>query len=366
MCKVLISTGIDDSKNALKFLKASGNPMSKSDNDGIGYLAVTSKGNMFSEKWHNNEDFMHKVSVDSVFRKLANMIDENLGDYASTGVVNRNDIKTFALHTRFATCGKEFNNTHPFVINDTGLIHNGIIRNSKDLVNVISTCDSETILNKYLELNVDLEPSQIKQVTEALAGYWALGIIGKDSKGDRFLDVVKDTQANLFVTSIKELGKNNVTFCTSKDIILTTLKRLKWSTDIRIYTVRPNIMLRFNAVNGEIIGEFSATSGKSYNYSSQYSQKEKDYTWGDEFPSLTKQPKLVEASDSKYSFSDGKYLGYDSLEDYIDESDDWEVQAVYWDLAKEERDALDRMDFEDALDYLEEVKSEYKIKYATK
>lgn len=354
MCKVLMTTGITDSKNALRFLKASQVPMSRVDNDGIGYLAVDSQGNMFSEKWHNNDDFMRKFSIDSVLRSIQDMIDENLGDYSSTGVVKRNDIKSFALHTRFATCGKEFNNTHPFVINDTGLIHNGIIRNSKELTNIISTCDSETILNEYLKFNVDINPDSIKLVTEMLQGYWALGIIGKDKSGVRYLDVLKDSQASLYVTSIKELGKNNITFCTSKDILTQTLKKLKWDSDIKIYKVKHNRMMRFNALTGEVISRHESTSGKLQSFVSNKMDDDSS------FKSWTNGLGLVEeASDSKYATVSDDYFGFDSLEEYIDESDDWNLQSIYYDLPKNERDTLERMKIEDALDYLEEVKDEY-------
>lgn len=370
MCKVLISTGITNSKNALKFMRVAKSPMSKADKDGIGYLAVDSNGQMFSEKWHNNSDFMASQSVDATFRAIEYMIDENLGDYTSYGTVNKNDIKTFAMHTRFATCGREFNNTHPFINNNIGLIHNGVIRNADQLTNKISTCDSETILNEYIEQGVNFNPDNISYVTDALQGYWALGIIGKDMNNRPYLDVLKDTGATLFVTSIKELGKDNLTFCTTKEILLDALATLKWDKGIKIYKVRANVMTRFDAITGEIIGNFKSTSGISDNvkthksWSSRYGYS---YDWTDDVVASDSkyQPKLTEAKvDTTLDTPDDS--AYATFEDFLLENSDWDTQAVYYDLPFKERMDLESIPFETALEYLQSCAEEFYVKTSSK
>ena len=374
MCKVLISTGIDNQKNALKFLKTSKTPMSKSDKDGIGYLAINSKGEMFSERWHVNADFMAiNAKPKNIFRRLSSIIDGNIGDYSSHGKVNRSDIKSFALHTRFATCGREFENTHPFIIDGIGLIHNGVIRNSKELKNKISTCDSETVLNQYIDLNVRENPKSILDVTNSLEGYWALGIMGNLVSGVPYLDVLKDDQANLFVTSIVELGENNVTFCTSKEILNDIISTLKWKS-LRIFKVKSCIMTRFNALSGEILGTFESSNGKkttsttsySSSYSSAYSRNymsnwvDEDYT-----PKTTK--KESKKYDTKtWSYDDDLSSSAYTVEDYIEELGTPEEKAVYYDLSYTQRLELEELDFSQALEYIEEIKKDFYIKTASK
>jgi hypothetical protein len=58
--------------------------------------------------------------------------------------------------------------------------------------------------------------------------------LGKDLDGTPYVDVVKNEFAELYVTTIKELGENNLTFCTSKTILEETLETLKWNKNIRI------------------------------------------------------------------------------------------------------------------------------------
>jgi hypothetical protein len=372
MCKVLISTGISHQTNALKFMRASKPFMSRADKDGIGYLATDSLGNMFSEKWHNNNDFLSNRLTDSVFKRIESMIDENIGGYASHGSIKHKDITSLALHTRFATCGREFNNTHPFIIDGVGLIHNGVIGNSRELINKISTCDSETILNQYLKFDVRNNPSNISQVTDTLQGYWALGIIGTTNDGIPYLDVVKNDTANLFVTSIKELGKDNITFCTTKDILIDTIKSCGFNNSAKIFKVKSNVLTRFNALTGEVIAVADATNGKVRETVATSSNRYLNYSFEDEvkyanvksFHSKNKALSQIKYNDPPNLDEVGDDTLYESFEEFLLTEGDFDLQSVYYDLPFQQRKELEDIEFEQAISYLQEIADDFYVTQA--
>lgn len=276
MCKVLIMTGIDNSENALKFMKAAKEPMSRMDRDGIGYSAVNSNNELFMQKWHNNDNFLDTVNV--VDKELLTELEPYKNrlrlkeNYTSYGNVTLDDLKAVTMHTRWATCGREFENTHPFVYNETSLIHNGTINNSRELnLNKISTCDSETALQVYLNNQVDKNPTtqNIQNFLDTLKGYWAFGILAKDSDGNYVIDVVREG-ASLYFCRIPELGKNNYVFATTEEIIKAGLTALGVKSKISFF--KESQYLRFNALTGElIIGETMKTSKSNSSKYSYYS-----------------------------------------------------------------------------------------------
>lgn len=269
MCKVLIITGIEDSKLAVEFMKASAKPMSVGNSDGIGYSAITRDNKLFMEKWHDNFRFMgdYGIITPQVIEQINPHIEAlkpfykipepkiNFGSYGNNDLDN---ITTVTMHTRFATCGKEFENTHPFVYNDTSLIHNGVIYNAHTLnLNKISTCDSENALQVYLEENVatqtshDLTKLQTQKFLDRLKGYWAFGILAKNNEGKYHLDVVKDG-ATLYYAFIPALGKNCMVFSTAKDTLTIASKAIGAElTDADIKPVRDHELYRFDAITGE-------------------------------------------------------------------------------------------------------------------
>lgn len=269
MCKVLIITGIEDSKLAVEFMKASAKPMSVGNSDGIGYSAITRDNKLFMEKWHDNFRFMgdYGIITPQVIEQINPHIEalkpfykipESKINFGSYGNNDLDNITTVTMHTRFATCGKEFENTHPFVYNDTSLIHNGVIYNAHTLnLNKISTCDSENALQVYLEENVatqsshDLTKLQTQKFLDRLKGYWAFGILAKNIEGKYHLDVVKDG-ATLYYAFIPALGKNCMVFSTAKDTLTIASKAIGAElTDADIKPVRDHELYRFDAITGE-------------------------------------------------------------------------------------------------------------------
>lgn len=285
MCKITILTGIENSSAALEFMKAVEPEMSSGNTDGIGYSAINSKNELFMEKWHYNKKFLRtdNIITDEVVEQLTphfQAISKYFNppvlskDYMSYGNITRDDLKTVTMHTRFATCGKSMENTHPFIYNETSLIHNGIINNDTQLNNKkISTCDSESALQLYLSKNTAAGNKSVYQsFLDDLRGYWAFGILAKSQDGIYMLDVIKGG-AQLYFATIPELGENCTVFATNENIIRSACKTLKFDTP-KISNLVDNSLTKYNALTGVIVDSMDFSAKKTGYYNSYYDQKE--------------------------------------------------------------------------------------------
>lgn len=259
MCKVLMMVGVQNPANAKKFMEHAKVPMSVSDRDGIGYAVTKSDGSFFSERWHKNDHFMSTDKViDANMSKQLEQFKDRLPinatnvNYSVHGTVDFNDVTSVLMHTRMATCGREFMNTHPFIIDDNVLIHNGVIRNSYSLTNKISTCDSETALNSYLDVGVNKDVRKAQAWLDTLQGYWAFGIFSTDNNGNRILDIVR-SGANLYFCRVLEIGNDSLIVATTKGILEDTIKACNFTLDGEINFLAEHHIHRFNAVTGELM-----------------------------------------------------------------------------------------------------------------
>ena len=263
MCKLLIVTGITEGLVAEEFIKRMAVPMSKTNRDGLGYTAVGPDGEMFSQRWLDNK---HAFSTRNVMTPEIAKVLESYADrlptgaldmnYSEMGDVNFANVKTITMHTRFATCGREFANTHPFIYEDTSLIHNGVIRNAfttsyqKGLdVNKISTCDSESALQTYLAQGVNYDTTKAKAWIDLLSGGWAFGIISRNTMGNRILDVIRGTSM-LYYMEVDGLGK---VFTTDDDDAKGVIKDMGLTYLKDPMLVAMNEMYRYDAVSGEFL-----------------------------------------------------------------------------------------------------------------
>lgn len=312
MCKLMILTGIEDSKLALKFMQGASVPMSISDRDGIGYSAINSQNELFMERWHSNSKFLDtetvidQSTIDALepFKARLPPLSVNYGSY---GNVTRDDLRTVTMHTRMATCGRTFENTHPFVDQGVSLIHNGVIQNAHSLnLNKISTCDSEVALQLYIneQLNLTETPDSIqKGLINKLQGYWAFGILAKGIDGQYMIDIVREG-ANLYWATIPEMGENCHVFATTESIINTAIASIGLPKREKIYVLPESCYHRFNAVNGEYITDFmlDTSSLNKFEYPAYYSKKSLNTTYS--------------KTDTKRDYSDSSYLrDYDMWQD---------------------------------------------------
>lgn len=277
MCKVLTIPKITDEtrENALKFIKAMAPLMSEYNKDGIGYAAIDSDDALFGERWHNNGEFMRVRDLSEIDKSLVTTFGETLasnldvshkynsfGDYGS----GLSTIKAITLHTRMATSGKEFMNTHPFVYpeQDTSLIHNGVIRNVTAFDFKVSKCDSESILISYLQMGVNKSLDNVQAMDDKLNGYYVAGVFSRDINGRRIMDVIKGPQANLWVMYVNEL--KGYIFTTDSQDAFKACQALGFTTSTAV-TLRAGSALRF--IWGDLVATkiYSAKADAPMGYS---------------------------------------------------------------------------------------------------
>lgn len=257
MCKIMVIAGLNPENEDLnwEFIQEMGSEMSKRNNDGLGYTAITETGEMFGEKWHNNYDaFDYRPKSRKFLDKYKGVISfpeaAKQNKYAKFGTLDPK-IVAVVLHTRMATSGKEFANTHPFIDleKDTSLIHNGVINNVTVADNIRSTCDSERILNKYLEFEVMKEPDNIQKVIDELRGYFACGIVTRDKDNKRVIDVFK-SRAMLDAVYVNDLGA--MVFTTSAQDVKDVCKEMKLTIEHE-GTVEANKLFRLDPLTGNVL-----------------------------------------------------------------------------------------------------------------
>lgn len=243
----------DTQEKAWEFTKAMAKEMSFGNSDGLGYAAMGGDGELFGERWLNNKEaFSERNSLSPL---EAEIISKHKGalskpvTYNRFGVVSDNNMRSITLHTRMATSGKEFYNTHPFVLEDTSLIHNGVV-DDKKLTLLQSTCDSEGILNEYIKLDVANDISKIQDLSDRLDGYYACMVLSKKKDGTPILDVFKDHRAELHAAWVKEL--NTLVISTSIRCIEDACKTLNF-TIVSQFDVSPGYIWRYDALTGELL-----------------------------------------------------------------------------------------------------------------
>jgi predicted glutamine amidotransferase len=274
MCKVFMVAGVKPStvEKVWKFTQAIAKPMSKFNSDGIGYAAITADGKLFGERWLNN-NHMFKKQDDGNDKMLVDMFGDAIEgktdafEYSSFGEVDHSKMVALTLHTRMATSPKGLLNTHPFVYDNTSLIHNGVIRNTEDFNFTLSTCDSEAILISYLKQEVKKDPANFDKAAKMLRGYYACGVLTNTEEGP-ILDIFK-SGARLHIAYVKEL--ETWVASTDDDDIKNTCKDLNYSMG-NLFTVLNGKLIRVNAVTGKekSITKFEMSSENYYsgNYSS--------------------------------------------------------------------------------------------------
>lgn len=248
MCKVLMITNIKHVDKTVEFVKLMGEKMSAYNSDGLGYAALSSSNKLFGERWFKNDKAFkpRKTTLSNPFGDAVSMKDSN--PYSSFGDIDLQNVKSILLHTRMATCDKTLANVHPFVKEDTALIHNGVVRNPETYKPTISTCDSEALLNGYLEYDVGKNPEELQSMISPLAGYWAVGLYTKVDN-TWILDIFKQG-ASLDVLYIHELEV--WVFATNSYDVEEVCTKLGYKCSEK-GEVHSNTHIRMNPLTGEVI-----------------------------------------------------------------------------------------------------------------
>lgn len=252
MCKIMIIPNIttETRDNALKFTKTMGGILSrdKSHQDGLGYAAIDSAGNLFAERWLTNDQAFHIRPDAAGMQGYEDFLDIQ---YSKFGNVKLDDITAVTLHTRLATSGKGLMNCHPFIEGDTSVIHNGVIYNANDFRIEQSTCDSESILTQYIDYNVGNDHELFNKVSNQLEGYYACGIFSRDAKGKRILDIVKSSSAVLVGAYVNEL--KSMVFTSLESHLQEGLKTCGFTTT-GVFPVKNSSIVRVDPMTGKVIG----------------------------------------------------------------------------------------------------------------
>lgn len=260
MCKILAMAGIKAPKEKLmwEFILKSRPFMTAADRDGVGYATLGPEG-LWGERWRYPEEAFLKDSrrlynnKDEEFRKkFKDGLDADLR-YNAFGKGRAGDGNTAIIfHSRLATCDKTLENVHPFVRNNTALIHNGVINNADRLELITSTCDSEAILNEYVKADVANMPETIAEVTARLMGYYGCAVLTQNTEGKKYLDVFRE-RASIYMTYIEQLEA--AVYCTSDSIIKDTCKELKWKHQ-HMFKLKEHQMFRIDAITGTLVDIF--------------------------------------------------------------------------------------------------------------
>lgn len=339
MCRILIMTGLDEKNKELnwQFIQEMGAKMSVGNNDGLGYTAVKPNGDMFGERWHNNYDaFDYRPNKDSPRQKFLEKYKDFINlpySYSSNkanaynvfGEVSQ-EIKAITLHTRAATSGREFANTHPFVDleQDTSLIHNGIIQNVTKEDNIRSTCDSERILNMYLKHNVNKAPDNFQSMVDELKGYFACGIVTRDASGRRVIDVFK-SRARLFAAYVKDIG---FVITTNKDDLTSVCKELGLEIEDDVVEVMEDKHMRLDFATAEplFINKYRDTANQ-YNHTN--SSAFNDFQNRRSLPSPETKPEGTQTSETIRSITERL-----NLEDAALDGWDYDTTTMIWTRAR--------------------------------
>jgi glucosamine 6-phosphate synthetase-like amidotransferase/phosphosugar isomerase protein len=301
----------------------------KSHQDGLGYAGIDSAGNLFAERWlTNSEAFKVRPSMAGEYADFLQV------DYSSYGDVNLDDLTAITLHTRLATSGKGLHNCHPFIENDTSVIHNGVIHNHNKFRIEQSSCDSEAILTQYVDNSVGDDPELFDKMSTQLDGYYACGIFARTESGERILDVVKSASAVLIGAFIKEL--DTMVFTSLESHLMAGIKLCGFDVPT-VFKVKNSSLVRINPLTGKVLGNHSfveierkattypVTTGYSRSYADRYDWDNDDwyksYRTVEKTPSVqTEQKKVDSDSEAESKLNDpfffddsGKDVGYHSI-----------------------------------------------------
>lgn len=271
MCKNLMIVGIkpDKQKELIAFMGAMAPKMTSYDRDGLGFAAMTEFG-IWGERWFKPEEafkYRREWTVDDnkiehlgMYRGLVEQ-DEKYNYFVENDKVHNQPAMAVIMHSRAATTPRTLTNVHPFIDAGIALIHNGVIGNHEALKKKYSTCDSEVILQSYIEHDVAKDPDKIKDVAHDLGGSYACGVLTRNADGEPIMDIFRSSPS-LWVMYIKELDA--IVFTTISTMVVDVCKELKWKMG-NILKVKDDKLLRLNARTGRFLsthGFFSSHIGK--------------------------------------------------------------------------------------------------------
>lgn len=230
MCKLFILTNTKGltTKQLRATLRATTDDMTLTEGDGFGWMAHSSDG-IFGERYLDIENIKFPIFSDITSgQNDAQIFKQEYARFGKPGVPTGG----LLVHARTSTNEVSLANTHPFIGEKLGLIHNGVVSSAGKKIKTTTNCDTELCLAHY-------ERGGIAEMSRSLEGYYALGIMDKASGA---ITVVKDSTASLHGAWIEKF--KTYAFATSPDTIEAFFKALK--CDGKIARCDDNFEWRFN------------------------------------------------------------------------------------------------------------------------
>ena len=230
MCKLFTVIDIENQNLVEKFIKKAIPFVTKHDDDGLGLMRLGENG-VHIQKWVDiPKDLSSTVKINSPYLKALNI------ESFETGTRSRR-LDAIAIHGRKATCGINLANTHPFISNGSALMHNGIITNTIPADNKLSTCDSETLLWRYIENNVKEHPENIDKALADVMGYYGVILFNDDG----VVDIWRDDVASLVLAKVRGIG---TVIATEASLIYATARKVGVKVEF-CYPLLPFTFLRW-------------------------------------------------------------------------------------------------------------------------
>jgi len=304
------------------FLQTMAPLMTAGDRDGLGYAAMTDEG-MYIERWLDPSESFKTRKIWS--KKDQAILDDFKGSFRGGPSYNyltekpgnhRSPAFAVIMHARMATCEVALKNVHPFYRKGTALIHNGIIGNHADLKKITSTCDSEVILNSYLDNGVQKDINSFQAVAKELRGSYACGVLTKDDTGKDVMDLFRNGNP-LHAVHVEELDA--LVICTSSFMVKDACTKLKWSHGTFVSMEDDNIT-RIDARTGGFLAraKFQSSSASSYHTHGDYSGEHGNWRNGNRGYKNSHSSHNSNGSSTSSNVSTAKELGTDGKK--IDEN----------------------------------------------
>ncbi len=273
MCKNFIIPFIPNGKGEIARALAQGalEKMSSHDRDGVGYVEAYGGREYHVSRWLSPKDAFKRFDpITKADQRILEIFKDTITvEKTYSGKGERiAEPRAIMMHSRMKTTGDiSIENVHPFDIDGSLLIHNGVISNHHLFEKKVSSCDSEVILVNYLDLGVNYLPDAIQDLADVLSGYYACAVLSNNEDDAQIMDIFVGNNASLVVGFVTEL--DSYVICTTAEILRETCKENKFNVR-KIYDIKDGSFIRFNVETGALTHTLSFKPGaRSYthNYS---------------------------------------------------------------------------------------------------
>ena len=222
--------------------------MSKTERDGFGAAWLTPRGTI---SW-----------IKSSSPKQGEILPDFFEGFTE-GRFTRSNGGPLLIHARTATCDVNAENTHPMLVANTALIHNGVV-SSERFKNTETSCDSELLTHAFRQGGVEALENDI-------SGYYAFALLEALPRKEWTLDIVRDSRAPL-VGGL--LPNNGFAFATNDGVLSATGARYCGK-------IKDNVHFRYQNGRHILTEEFSpkVTISATLQTSSQKAFGRESYDW---------------------------------------------------------------------------------------